>query len=251
MPHTKVWDGKLSSLTENKSDKVKALFNAISPTYDRLNHVLSFNIDKIWRKKTIARIQKSKDQNFTALDLCCGTHDMGIECIRQFPKVKITAMDFSEEMLNAGSHKIAKHLKSGQIHPLCGDALNMPFAEASFDVVFCAYGVRNFSDTQRGLAEIKRVLKPHGQVLILDFFKPQNIFAKLFHKTYAEHVLPRVGGWVSGNPLAYKYLKDSIQGFVTRDHMGELLRNNGFKDISSQDFWGGISACVEASVKSD
>lgn len=250
MPHTKTWDGKLSLSTDNcptnKALAVKGLFDSISPTYDRLNHVLSFNIDKIWRKKSIARIQKSKEENFLALDLCCGTHDMGIECIKQFPNAKITAMDFSAEMLKAGEPKIKKYIASGQIKTLVGDALDMPFPEASFDVIFCAYGLRNFSDTQKGLAEMRRVLKPGGQLLILDFFKPQNFFTRVFHQSYAQHVLPRLGGWISGRPEAYVYLRDSIAGFVSTPQLLEMLKRQGFPQVCSTDFFGGISSCVEA-----
>lgn len=244
----KTWDGKLNSSTESKSVRVKILFDEISPTYDRLNRILSLNIDKIWRKKTISLIRKSKDNHFTALDLCCGTHDMGLECLRQFPDVKITAMDFSEEMLKAGEPKIQKYILNGQIKTLVGDALNMPFANQSFDVIFCAYGVRNFSDTAKGLLEIRRVLKPGGQVLILDFFNPQNFFNRLFHKTYAQYVLPRLGGWLSGNPKAYVYLRDSILDFVTGIQMTEMLLAQGFAQARVKDFFGGISSCVMAEV---
>lgn len=238
--------GRLRLSTDTKASEVKSLFNAISPTYDRLNHVLSLNIDKLWRKKTIALIQKEKKLSFKALDLCCGTHDMGLECLRQFPNAAITAMDFSEEMIAAGANKIKTYLDNGQINTVCADALNMPFEDARFDVIFCAYGVRNFSDPHSGLLEIKRVLRPGGQVLILDFFKPKNFFSRIFHRTYAVHVLPRVGSWVSGHPDAYAYLSDSIRGFVTTDDMIKQLVDLGFQKVTARDFFGGISSCVVA-----
>lgn len=171
---------------------------------------------------------------------------MTLECLRQFPNVQVTAMDFSEEMLKAGTHKIQEQRQSGQVQVLCGDALDMPFEESGFDVVFCAYGVRNFSDTSRGISEIRRVLKPNGQILILDFFKAKHFLSRIFHKTYAEHVLPRVGAWISGHPEAYSYLRDSIRGFITTDEMCKMLQNLGFKETRVTDFFGGVSSCVQA-----
>ena len=231
------------------SQSVKTLFDSISPTYDRLNHILSLNVDKGWRKKTISRITKQPLEIFQALDLCAGTHDMGLECLRQFPNVKITAMDFSEEMLKAGEHKISLYLKNGQITPIVGDALKMPFPDNHFDVIFCAYGVRNFSDTIQGLKEIRRVLNPNGQLLILDFFRPENFFSRLFHKSYATHILPRVGQWISGNKAAYTYLRDSIQGFLTTAEMGTALLKLNFDNVAVTHFFAGISSCVSATRK--
>lgn len=223
------------------SEAVKKLFTEISPTYDRLNHLLSLNVDKSWRKKTIARIQKSQG-HFKALDLCCGTFDLSLECVKQFPRAKIYAIDFSETMLQAGKEKIRRF---PQITPICGDALSLPFEKESFDVVFCGFGVRNLDDIEKGLKEIYRVLKPQGQILILEFFKPASSFQKLFHKTYLTHILPRIGSWVSGNPKAYLYLKNSIQGFLTVPEFCENLQKIGFENIEIQDYLFKISSCVE------
>lgn len=223
------------------SEAVKKLFTEISPTYDRLNHLLSFNVDKSWRKKTIARIQKNQEP-FEALDLCCGTFDLSLECVKQFPRVKIYALDFSETMLEAGKEKIQNF---PQITPICGDALNLPFEKESFDVVFCGFGVRNLDDIEKGLKEIYRVLKPEGQILILEFFKPTSSLQKLFHKTYGTHVLPRIGSWISGNSKAYSYLKDSIQGFLTVTEFCEILQGAGFRSMGIHDYLFKISSCVE------
>lgn len=227
------------------SEAIKKLFSDISPTYDRLNHLLSFDVDKSWRKKTIAQIQKNQDQKFEALDLCCGTFDLSLECVKQFPRAKIYALDFSETMLEVGKKKIQD---VSQITPVCGDALNLPFGEETFDVVFCGFGVRNLDDIEKGLKEIYRVLKPQGQILILEFFKPTSSLQKLFHKTYGAHILPRIGSWISGNPRAYTYLKDSIQGFLTVPEFCELLRQNGFQKIQVQDHFLKIASIVQASL---
>lgn len=230
------------------SEAVKNLFTQISPTYDRLNHLLSLNIDKSWRKKTIATIQKSNDEPFLGLDLCAGTFDLSLECRRQFPHSKIVAADFSFGMLKSGLPKIAS--TNGAIRPLCADALSLPFADASFDVAFCAFGMRNLDDKSAGLAEIRRVLKPGGQLLVLEFFKPTSAVSTFFNKTYAEHILPRVGQLISGNRSAYEYLRDSIRGFLTTGEFEALMKTQGYADTATRDFLLAIASCVSA-IKKD
>ena len=228
------------------SEYVKNLFTDISPTYDRLNHLLSFNIDKSWRKKTIGKINQAKDSDFLALDICAGTHDMGLELHRQFPNALLVASDFSEGMLNAGQAKIAPLEEKGLATTVCADALNLPFADSIFNTTFCAYGVRNFDDTKQGMQEMFRVLKPGGQALVLEFFKPTKGLNKFFNKTYAQHVLPRVGQLISGNKQAYSYLRDSIRGFLTIEEMTQLMQDIGFVEIETKSFFMGISTCISA-----
>jgi demethylmenaquinone methyltransferase/2-methoxy-6-polyprenyl-1,4-benzoquinol methylase len=228
------------------SEAVKNIFSTISPTYDRLNHFLSFNFDKSWRKKTIAGIRKNTDEKFLALDVCAGTHDMGIACLHKFPQSTIHALDFSEGMLAAGSNKIVQANAIGQIIPIHGDALNMPFSDATFDVIFCAYGARNFDDVSKGITEMHRVLKPGGQLFILEFFKPTSLLNIFFNKTYGEYVLPRIGKWISGHQGAYTYLRDSIRGFLTTNEFNRLLETHGFNSIQNKNFFLSISTCVSA-----
>lgn len=228
------------------SEAVKSLFTAISPTYDRLNHVLSFNFDKGWRKKTIAQIRKKSTDAFLALDLCAGTHDLGLECLRQFPESKIQAVDFSFGMLSAGQNKIRSEIDSHKITPICGDALNLPYADETFDVIFCAYGVRNFDSTAAGLKEMRRVLKPGGQILILEFFRPTSSLNNFFNKTYGQYVLPALGQAVSGHKSAYAYLRDSIRGFLSLSEFEDQLQKLGFKDFQAKNFFMAISSCVSA-----
>lgn len=228
------------------SEAVKSLFTAISPTYDRLNHVLSFNFDKGWRKKTIAQIHKKSEDAFLALDLCAGTHDLGLECLSQFPKARIQAVDFSFGMLHAGQNKIQKELTSKKIFSVCGDALNLPYPNSTFDVIFCAYGVRNFDNVEAGLKEIRRVLKPGGQVLVLEFFRPISSLNNFFNKTYGQYVLPALGQAVSGHKSAYTYLRDSIRGFLSLPEFQALLEKSGFKDVKTKNFFMSISSYVSA-----
>lgn len=229
------------------SEAVRQIFNNISPTYDRLNHILSLNFDKSWRQKTISQILKAKNEKFFALDLCAGTHDLGLECARQFPNSQIKALDFSEDMLRQGREKIS-HLKD-QIESVCGDALKTPFADQSFDVIFCGFGVRNFDNTEKGIQEIRRLLKPEGQLLVLEFFRPTSKLNLFFNKTYAQNILPLFGKWISGNKDAYSYLRDSIRGFLTVPEFCELLQKNGFKNIKVKDYFLRICSCVNATIK--
>lgn len=233
------------------SETVKKIFNDISPTYDRLNHLLSFNVDKSWRKKTIAHIQKNKNDPLNVLDVCCGTHDLGLECLKQFPKAHIHALDFSSEMLKVGDQKLARLGVSGSFTTQCGDALKLPYSDNSFDVVMCAYGVRNFDDAQKGMQEMLRVLKPNGQVLVLEFFRPTKPMATFFNKTYAQFVLPCMGRLVSGHTSAYHYLKDSIRGFLSTDEFEGMLKTIGFQNVQTKSFLMGISSCVSAQKKMD
>jgi ubiquinone/menaquinone biosynthesis methyltransferase len=225
---------------------VRDLFTHISPTYDRLNHLLSFNIDRRWRKKAIARLHQSADQVTDILDVCAGTYDLSILAAQKFPKAKIQALDFSQGMLDAGRPKLERAGLAERIHPVCADALHLPFADASFDVVMCAYGLRNLDDKRAGTREMKRVLRPGGELLILEFFRPKSFVAKVFNKTYAETILPCVGGWVSGDKKAYAYLRDSIRGFLSVDEYMALLAEENFAAVRSHDFIFSISSAVLA-----
>lgn len=240
--HPVVW-------AESMSEAVKSLFSAISPTYDRLNHLLSFNIDKSWRKKSIALIKAGPDTELSCLDLCAGTYDLSLACLKRFPRAQITAADFSEGMLQAGMKKIARYTQTGQIKPVCADALHLPFADQSFDVVFCGYGMRNLDDTNRGIQEIKRVLKPGGQVVILEFFKPSDFLGKAFNATYSQVLIPVLGRVISGHAGAYRYLRDSIRGFLTLKQFCDLFEANGFSSIQTRNFMMSVSTAVSA-VKS-
>jgi demethylmenaquinone methyltransferase/2-methoxy-6-polyprenyl-1,4-benzoquinol methylase len=226
------------------SEAIKNLFTDISPTYDKLNHLLSFNIDKSWRRKTIAKIQRQPNETFLALDLCAGTHDLGLECLKKFPKAKVIAADFSFGMLAQGQDKLKLHVADQKIFPVCADALHMPFEDNTFDVAFCAFGMRNLDNKSKGLEELNRVLKPGGQLMILEFFKADSLASRFFNKTFAQHIMPRIGRLVSGHQSAYDYLRDSIRGFLTVDDFRELMIMNGYKDIGADHFLMSIASCM-------
>lgn len=226
------------------SAKVQQLFTEIAPTYDFINHALSLNIDKIWRKKTIQSITCNPRQPIHALDLCAGTLDLSLDFLKKFPFSHVTALDFSQQMLDLGREKLAKYADRTTIK--CGDALNLPFSPATFDVVFCGYGFRNLDDKEKGFAEISRVLKPGGQMLILDFFKPDGLLSRLFYATYGKHILPWAGRLLSGHGTAYRYLNDSIAGFYTLNECMSAATKHGFVKTTGRNFFLGVSSLVRA-----
>lgn len=231
------------------SEAVRDLFTRISPTYDKLNHLLSFNIDKRWRKKALRGCHLKNTDVKNVLDLCAGTLDFSIMASAHFPQARIDALDFSEGMLERGRSKIALQNLDKRIFPVCADALHTPYADNLFDVVMCAYGLRNLDDKRAGSMEMLRLLKPGGELIILEFFRPQNMFSRIFNKTYAEIILPTVGGVVSGDRKAYAYLRDSIRRFLTVDEYKNTLTEIGYTGISHHHFFGGISSVVRAHKK--
>lgn len=225
------------------SSQIQTLFTEISPTYDKLNHLLSFNIDKIWRKKTIQIIKYEKEKKISALDLCAGTLDLSIEFLKQYKNGNVTSLDFSQAMLDHGKKKLTKaDLARSKI--ICGDALKLPFENEVFDVVFCAYGFRNLVDPKKGLQEINRVLKPGGQVLLLEFFRPQKAATRLFHKTYSRFLLPTLGRLVSKHTGAYQYLHESIGKFLSVEETKNIMQQCGLKPGPTKDLFLGISSIV-------
>lgn len=236
-------------MNRSMSQAVKQLFTDISPSYDKLNHLLSFNFDQGWRRKAIQMIKRENHEAFQALDLCAGTYDFSLECLKQFPQCEILAADFSFGMLDQGQSKISSFIKKGKIKPVCADGLNLPVADSSIDVIFCGYGVRNFDNTEKGLQEMNRVLKPGGQIIVLEFYKPTAGLQKFFHQTYAQHIIPRLGKIISGHDSAYHYLRDSIQGFLTIPEFNNLLQKTNYKDITFKNFIFSISTAFTAFKK--
>lgn len=230
------------------SEKVQNLFSDISKKYDFLNHVLSLNIDKSWRKKTISSIKSDKNSKIKVLDLCAGTLDLSIEFLKQFPQGKIISADFAHPMLVEGLNKILPQDKE-RIQIICADALNLPLAENSIDAIFCGFGYRNLDDQEAGLKEMKRVLKPGGQLLILEFFKPTTMMSRFFHSTYNNILMPTMGKFIANNKEAYEYLRDSISNFETIEETKTLMQNQNFKKVEIKHFLFRISSLISG-VKS-
>ncbi len=223
-----------------KHEAVRAMFAEIAPTYDQLNHVLSVNIDKRWRRlvgKKLADVLARPDAQ--VLDLCCGTADLTLELSAQAPHAHVIGCDFCHPMLVLGRAKI--HTQS-QAKLIEGDALHLPFADASFDAVTNAFGLRNLEHVESGLREIQRVLKPGGRTAILEFSRPIFPLLREAFGFYFTKILPRIGALVSGSQQAYTYLPASVSQFPDQKRLAGMMQDAGFVNVVYQNLSAGIAA---------
>lgn len=212
---------------EKHKEKIRSMFNSIAHRYDFLNHFLSMGIDRLWRKKLVKLASGSKPEHI--LDVATGTADLAIEFAKTKPK-KITGIDISENMLKIGQEKINK-LGLDQIIVLKqSDAEKLPFSDRSLDLVSVAFGVRNFENLDKGLMEIKRVLRPNGNIAVLEFTMPRYFPVKQLYKFYFHFLLPRIGRWVSKDSGAYSYLPESVETFPQGKAFTAELTKAGFAD---------------------
>lgn len=229
--------------TENKKDQVRQMFNKIAPKYDLLNHLLSFGIDKKWRKKVKHLLNSYRKTNtdipYKILDIATGTGDLALELI-SIPNVLIEGIDISEEMILFGKKKICKRNLTKYINLSFGDAENIPFPENTFNAVTVAFGVRNFNFLQVGLNEINRVLKENGICIILEFSKPGNYIIKSLYWVYFKRILPIIGKIISKDKSAYYYLPESVFNFPEKEEFISYLKVAGFKEINYFRLTGGI-----------
>ena len=223
---------------------IAAMFDRISPSYDRLNHLLSFNIDKVWRRKMAKLVAKQYPK--TILDLATGTADLAIQLAKHNSQAQIIGADFSEKMLEIGKAKIQQQHLDNQIELLQCDAALLPFRDNTFDAVTVAFGVRNFEDLDKGLAEMLRVVKVGGQVVILEFSHPERFPIKQVYRLYFKHVLPKIGKWVSKDGNAYSYLPASVEKFPKPDDFLQLLAEKGLKNGTKKRFSSGIATLYQA-----
>ncbi len=221
--------------TESKKEQVATMFNNVAGTYDFLNHFFSLGIDKLWRRKLVKLIGISKPK--LILDVATGTADLAIAEAALKPD-KIIGIDISEKMLAVGKEKIKNY---PMIELQLADSENLPFNEATFDIVSASFGVRNFENVTVGLSEMKRVLKPNGKVFILEFSKPKNWFIQKIYYFYFCNVLPFVGKLISKDARAYTYLPESVKIFPDGKKFVELLQYVGFKNIECKPLTFGIS----------
>ena len=218
---------------------IAAMFDRISPKYDALNHLLSLNIDKVWRKKTAKAVSSFYPK--TILDLATGTADLAIELAKLNPQAHIIGVDFSEKMLEIGKAKIAKQGLDSQIELQWRNAASLPFEDNSFDTVTVAFGVRNFEDLNKGLSEIRRVLKPGGLAFILEFSMPEKFPIKQAYRLYFKHILPKIGKWISKDAHAYSYLPESVERFPKPSDFLRTLSDNGLIESSARHLGWGIA----------
>ncbi len=222
------------------SEAVREMFAGISGKYDFLNHFLSLNIDKRWRKKVASILgDVLKRDAAVVLDVACGTGDLSLE-LKHNSHAKVIGTDFCRPMLQIARQKTLD--ADASIPYVEGDAMNLSFGDRSFDAVTIAFGLRNLSNFEAGLAEFHRVLKPGGKLVILEFSSPVIPGFRQAFNFYFSRVLPKIAGAVSGSRGAYEYLPDSVSKFPDQKTLAELLRSSGFSDVSFSNLTGGIAA---------
>ena len=195
----------------SKKEEVQTMFDRIAPTYDRLNHALSLNIDRLWRRRVVRLVRRMNPHR--VLDVATGTGDLALMLARRIPGIHVKGIDLSEGMLDVARRKAVSQGLEDRVTFEAGDAETPVAAAASVDVVTVAFGVRNFQDLDRGLNELKQVLRPGGRIVVLEFSTPAlPVFSRLY-KWYSHRVLPRIGGWLSHDRQAYDYLPRSVDEF--------------------------------------
>jgi demethylmenaquinone methyltransferase/2-methoxy-6-polyprenyl-1,4-benzoquinol methylase len=219
--------------------QVQAMFSGIAGRYDLLNHVLSLGTDFYWWRRMARASGAGSGKRF--LDVAAGTGDSSMALARR--GAEVVSSDFTQAMLRIGPPKFrARGLDRSIWASVGADAQRLPFAAGSFDGVTICYGIRNVEDRARAYREFLRVLKPGGQLTILEFSKPRFALLRLLYDTYSLRVLPWIGGWISGSREAYRYLPDSIRGFPDQPSLARELEDAGFQGVRWNDLTGGIVA---------
>ncbi len=225
--------------TQSKKEEVAQMFDNISSNYDFLNHFLSLGIDKLWRKKAVKQLRNSNSE--IILDLATGTGDFAIASLALKPK-KIIGMDISAGMLEVGKKKMKKRAFDHIIEMQLGDSENMPFEDASFDAITVGFGVRNYENLEKGLAEMLRVLKPGGKAVILEFSKPKTFPIKQLFGFYSKTLIPFFGKYISKDKRAYNYLPESVAVFPEGDAFCAVLQKVGYHIDKPIRLSGGIAS---------
>ena len=202
------------------------LFDRIAGTYDGLNHGLSLNIDRSWRRKTVAQMMPAEH----VLDVAIGTADLTIAMLKSGRVSRVTGIDLSDKMMEMGKRKVEKVRLKEDVRFVHGNAQHMPFPDACFDAVTCAFGCRNFQNLDEGLREMYRVLKPGGQVTILEFSYPSGRYVRALYDFYFTRVLPAIGRIVSRDKTAYTYLNKSVKSFCWGEAFVQHLHDAGFSE---------------------
>ena len=231
--------------TKSKKEEVAEMFNNISSKYDFLNHFLSLGIDKLWRKKAVKMLRSIKPER--VLDIATGTGDFAIESLTLKPK-EIVGLDISAGMLEMGREKMKKRKVDHIISMHLGDSEEIPFDDNYFDALTVGFGVRNFEHLEKGLAEMLRVIKPNGKVIILEFSKPKQFPIKQLFSFYSNNIIPILGKSISKDAKAYSYLPESVAAFPEGKDFENILIKLGYKDVSATPVSGGI-ATIYAGTK--
>lgn len=221
---------------------IGALFNRIAGSYDKLNHLLSLGIDRRWRRRAVDNLKYSGK----VLDVAIGTADLALEIMHKGKADMVTGIDLSDEMMRIGAEKVERLGYGGKIVFEKGNALDMPYPDESFDTVTCAFGVRNFSDLDKGLSEMYRVMKNGGQLCIIELSYPENKLVAALYDFYFSRILPKIGGAISNDKPAYTYLNKSVKHFIWGEKMKERLQAAGFKYVGYRPMTFGIATLYMA-----
>ena len=227
---------------QSKKTQVEDMFDNIAPKYDLLNHVLSMKIDVLWRNNLVKWMRK--DHPKLVLDVATGTGDLAI-AVQKGLEAEVVGLDLSQQMLNVGIDKIKKINLSDKITMVKGDAENLTFEDNKFDAVSVAFGVRNFENLEKGLAELRRVVKENGSVFILEFSKVEG-FLGPFYMFYFKNILPQIGKLVSKDNRAYTYLPDSVNAFPFGEKMKQILLDTGYSKVEYKKLSLGIATIYKA-----
>jgi demethylmenaquinone methyltransferase/2-methoxy-6-polyprenyl-1,4-benzoquinol methylase len=233
---------------KNEAEKrayVQTIFSQIAPRYDLLNHLLSFNIDRRWRRAAIDELGWERNPGGVYVDLCAGTLDISaMLAARPAFRGRVIGADFAEPMLRAGRAKIG----SAPITPVVADAVQLPLADGRASGAIVAFGIRNVANLDRGLEEVHRVLAPGARFVILEFTTPRSALVRNGYHMYFHHIAPIVGGLVSGHPTAYRYLPRSVTNFPIEEELGARMRRAGFADVRWRTLTFGVAA-IHVGVK--
>lgn len=230
---------------ENKGIQVKRMFDSIASAYDRLNHTLSFGIDKIWRRRGISYLRPFSPKSI--LDIATGTGDLAISMQKRLNPDYIIGADISTGMMDVGKAKVEKAGLEKHISFEQQDCTCLTYSDNSFDAVTAAFGVRNFEDIEKGIAEMYRVLKPGGHVMILELSTPESFPMRQLYRIYSRTVIPFLGRLMSKESSAYSYLPESIKVVPQGKIMADILRRQGFKDAKAKTFTFGICSLYTGS----
>jgi demethylmenaquinone methyltransferase/2-methoxy-6-polyprenyl-1,4-benzoquinol methylase len=234
-----VSENESATAQTEKARRVREMFAAIAARYDLLNHLLSGNVDKRWRRLVARILYQGLPLESRILDVACGTGDLSLT-LSESGNARIVGLDFCRPMLDIAAAKSSK--RGAKLPFIEGDALALPFQDRSFDAVTIAFGLRNLASVESGLGELLRVLRPGGRVAVLEFSKPRYAIFRGLFKVYFTKLLPLVGGLISGSRGAYQYLPDSVSRFPDQKELSSLMKNAGFEEVTYKNLTGGIAA---------
>lgn len=222
-----------------KLEQMRVMFNRIAPSYDLLNHLFTCNIDQLWRRRAVRMVAQKGPKR--VLDLATGTADLAIALARKMERVEVLGLDISTEMLAVGRQKVERANLTERITLKEGNAEALEVADGSFDAVTVGFGVRNFAHLEQCFAEMYRVLQADGSVMILELSTPRNPLIRTLYNFYAHRFMPWLGGLISGNKQAYRYLPSSISAFHRPERVVEMLTEAGFKGVEAHKQLFGIA----------